>query len=103
MTSLSTRFIVFNLLVHIIVCAGHTSSKQFLIDLFGNPIKDLQDTFENIKISLTKIPNTRKEDKPKKTDEDNADTQMIEVPVNAEKCRRGSVKDISGVCRTPWQ
>lgn len=104
MTSESTRFIVFSLLTSFLVCAASTSfSGQFILDIFGNPIKDLKKAF----IKSEEIPKTsslredlsRNKDKPLDPQE-----KMIEVPRNIErpKCEVGRYVDANGVCRQPW-
>lgn len=117
MTSVSTRFIVFSLLAHVLLCAANNPSGQLLLELFGNPIKDFQNTIANLKFTISNqkdipIINEKatfkegekaaskegEDDKPKDS------TTMIQVPPNTERerCYGNTVKDINGVCRQPW-
>ncbi|CAB3236234.1 unnamed protein product [Arctia plantaginis] len=92
MTSVWARFIVFSLMFHIITCAVNVSTGQFIIDLFGNPVKDIKETYENLKKNILL------------QDEEDITTvkaSMIEVPLNTERCTGNTVKDINGVCRQP--
>lgn len=93
MTSVWARFIVFSLIIHVISCAVNVPPGQFIIDLFGNPIKDIKDTYKNLKKNLL-----LEDDEPRTT----IRASMIEVPLNTERCTGNTVKDINGVCRQPW-
>lgn len=98
MTSVSTRFIALSLLVNLLVCAASSSfSGQFILDIFGNPVKDLRNTF--IKTKETPTANSVLD---KSTEGGKSDTKMIDVPPNTERCDRGTVMDVNGVCRQPW-
>lgn len=102
MTSVSTRFIVFSLLISFLVCAASTSfSGQFILDIFGNPIKDLENTF--IKPEKPEAPKTSsvREDLSANNG-DNSRPKMIDVPLNIERCGAGLTMDVNGVCRQPW-
>lgn len=60
-----------------------------LLNLFGNPIKDIKQFFFKPKVNETHSGLHR----PK----------MIEVPKKGvRKCKTGLVRDIYGVCRDPW-
>lgn len=102
MTSVSTRLIVFSILISILVGASASTSftGQFLLDIFGNPIKDFQNTFTKEKV----FPKTSslREDPYRKKKDDNSQPKMIDVPSNAQRCQAGSYMDINGVCRQPW-
>lgn len=101
MTSLSTRLIVFSILISFLVCAASTSfTGQFLLDIFGNPVKDFQNTF----IKEKEVPKTSsvREDPSRQKKDDNSQPKMIDVPPNAQRCDAGSYMDVNGVCRQPW-
>lgn len=101
MTSVSTRFIVFSFLVNLLACAAtRTFTGQFLLDIFGNPIKDLENTFLNSPETTT--VKSEREKNSGESDGGKSDTKMIDVPPNAERCSSGTVMDINGVCRQPW-
>lgn len=93
MTSVWARFIVISLTIHIISCAVSVPPGQLIIDLFGNPIKDIKETYENLKKNIL-----LEDDEPRTT----IKASMIEVPLNTERCTGDEVKDINGVCRQPW-
>lgn len=60
-----------------------------LMNLFGNPIKDIKEFFFKPIVNETYSGL----DRPK----------MIEVPKKGpRKCKTGLVRDIYGVCRDPW-
>ena len=103
MTSVSTRLIVFSLLTCFLVTAACTSfTGQFIIDLFGNPIKDLKNTF--MKQENNPKTSSVREDLYNTKGEGRTGGKMIEVPLNVErpKCENGLHVDMSGVCREPW-
>ncbi|PZC82014.1 hypothetical protein B5X24_HaOG211570 [Helicoverpa armigera] len=99
MTSLSTRLIVFSLVINFLVCDASSSfSGKFLLEIFGNPIKDLENTFLKPK-EEPRTSSVREEISHEGGD--NPQTKMIDVPLNTERCRAGLVMDINGVCRQP--
>ncbi|CAD0198849.1 unnamed protein product [Chrysodeixis includens] len=101
MTSVSTRFIVFSFLVNLLACAAARSfTGQFILEIFGNPIKDLEDTFFNLPETTTY--KSEQEKNSAESDGGKSDTKMIDVPPNAVRCTSGTVMDINGVCRQPW-
>ncbi|KAH9640981.1 hypothetical protein HF086_015077 [Spodoptera exigua] len=74
--------------------------RKFLLDIFGNPVKDFQNTF----IKEKEVPKTSsvREDPSRQKKDDNSQPKMIDVPPNAQRCDAGSYMDVNGVCRQPW-
>nr|BAJ21210.1 insect cytokine precursor uENF1 [Mamestra brassicae] len=101
MTSVSTRFIIFSLLISFLVCAASTSfTGQFILDIFGNPIKDLKNTFVKPEKKGGSKTSSVREDLS--ADGANPKPKMIDVPRNIERCGAGLAMDVNGVCRQPW-
>lgn len=81
-------------LVIVITLVRRVASAPFsttdLINLFGNPIKDIKEFFFKNKLNETHSGLNR--------------PTMIEVPKKGVKreCKTGLVRDIYGVCRDPW-
>lgn len=83
-------------LVVVITLIRRAASAPFsttdLINLFGNPVKDIKEFFFKPKVNTFNTIHSELE-RPK----------MIEVPKKgARKCKTGLVRDIYGVCRDPW-
>lgn len=90
MIPLFTRVVILVVVINLMHRAASAPfSTTDLINLFGNPVKDIKEFFFKPKVNETHSGLHR----PK----------MIEVPKKvARKCKTGLVRDMYGVCRDPW-
>lgn len=89
---------MFGIVIYLLVpvSAAPISTKDFL-DIFENPIT----SFVNA-ISPKKSVKNVETGTTEQHGEDNPAGKMIDVPINTDRCKYGTVKDVNGVCRDPW-
>ncbi|CAH2233572.1 jg8508 [Pararge aegeria aegeria] len=91
------QIIILQLLIHV---NGSPYTPRDFVSLFANPVKDFIKLFTQANNSKSAVYDKYNSGNVTK---DRTGGKMIEVPENnGNTCNDGTVKDINGLCRSPW-